>query len=135
MASKVAKAREARLDSHRRTTDWLWSKVELAIQLEQQKRKRLEFDKQLRSKLAARYFSTPSPPDDAIAGAPAPTPDPQPENTPESPESQGSGGGEDLPTDEDLQAAPTRKARPVGLKPPPPDNNLGSTTPMQGRGS
>ena len=40
MAPKVVKAREARLDSHRRTTDWLWSKVELAIQLEQQKRNR-----------------------------------------------------------------------------------------------
>ena len=44
MAPKVAKAREARLDSHRRTTGWLWSKIELAIQLEQQKRNRLEFD-------------------------------------------------------------------------------------------
>ena len=107
MAPKVVKAREARLDSHRRTTDWLWSKVELAIQLEQQKRNRRDFDRQLGLKPAAGYFGTNPPPDDNIAGAPAPTPDPDPENTPESPASQGSGGGE---TEEDMQAAPTQKA-------------------------
>ena len=58
MAPKVVKAREARLDSHRRTTDWLWSKVELAIQLEQQKRNRQEYDRQLGLKPAAGYFGT-----------------------------------------------------------------------------
>ena len=36
--------------------------------------------------------------------------------THESPVSQGSGGGE---TEEDMQAAPTQKARPVGLKQDP----------------
>ena len=92
MAPKVVKAREARLDSHRRTTDWLWSKVELAIQLEQQERNRRDFDEQLGLKPAAGYFGTNPPPDDNVAGAPAPTPDPDSENTPESPESQGSGG-------------------------------------------
>ena len=56
MAPKVVKAREARLDSHRRTTDWLWSKVELAIQLEQQKRNRRDFDRQLRSKASGRVL-------------------------------------------------------------------------------
>ena len=92
MAPKVVKAREARLDSHRRTTDWLWSKVELAIQLEQQERNRRDFDEQLGLKPAAGYFGTNPPPDDNIAGASAPTPDPDSENTPESPASQGSGG-------------------------------------------
>ena len=138
MAPKVVKAREARLDSHRRTTDWLWSKVELAIQMEQQKRNRLDLDKQLRSKPAAGYFGTTTSPDENIAGAPASAPDPEPENTPEYPESQGSGGDEDfLPwrdsqTEEDMQAAPTPKAElnaePVGSTPPSPAN-LGSTTP------
>ena len=90
MAPKVVKAREARLDSHRRTTDWLWSKVELAIQLEQQKRNRRDFDRQLGLKPAAGYFGANPPPDDNIAGAPAPTPDP--EDAHESPASQGSGG-------------------------------------------
>ena len=92
MAPKVTKAREARLDSHRRTTEWLWSKVELAIQLEQQKHNRRDFDRQLGLKPAAGYFGTNPPPDDNIAGAPAPTPDPELEDTPESPTSQGSGG-------------------------------------------
>ena len=134
MAPKVVKAREARLDSHRRTTDWLWSKVELAIQLEQQKRNRRDFDRQLGLKPAAGYFGTNPPPDDNIAGAPAPTPDPDPENTPESPASQGSGGSEDfLPgkdaqNEEDMQAAPTQKARPVGLKQPS-STDVDSTTP------
>ena len=82
----------ARLDRHRRTTDWLWSKVELAIQLEQQERNRRDFDEQLGLKPAAGYFGTNPPPDDNIAGASAPTPDPESENTPESPASQGSGG-------------------------------------------
>ena len=58
IAPKVVKAREARLDSHRRTPDWLWSKVDLAIQLDQQKRNRAEFDKQLKLKPAAGYAGT-----------------------------------------------------------------------------
>ena len=90
IAPKVVKAREARLDSHRRTTDWLWSKVELAIQLDQQKRNRAEFDKQLKLKPAAGYAGTQQTPDDKIAGAPAPTPNPKAKATPKS---QGSGGG------------------------------------------
>ena len=81
--------------------------------------------RQLGLKPAAGYFGTNPPPDDNIAGAPAPTPDPDPENTPESPASQGSGGGE---TEEDMQAAPTQKARPVGLKQPP-STDVDSTTP------
>ena len=89
IAPKVVKAREARLDSHRRTTDWLWSKVELAIQLDQQKRNRAEFDKQLKLKPAAGYAGTQHTPDDKIAGAPAPTPNPKAKATPKS---QGSGG-------------------------------------------
>ena len=89
IAPKVVKAREARLDSHRRTTDWLWSKVDLAIQLDQQKRNHAEFDKQLKLKPAAGYAGTQHTPDDKIAGAPAPTPNPKAKATPKS---QGSGG-------------------------------------------
>ena len=55
----------------------------------------------------------------------APIPDPDSENTLESPASQGSGGGE---TEEDMQAAPTQKARPVGLEQPP-STNVDSTNP------
>lgn len=76
MASKVVKAREARLDSHRRTTDWLWSKVEVAIQLEQQKRNRRDFDRQLGLKPAAGYFGTNPPPDDRWCSGTNPRPRP-----------------------------------------------------------
>ena len=133
IAPKVVKAREARLDSHRRTTDWLWSKVELAIQLDQQKRNRAEFDKQLKLKPAAGYAGTQQTPDDKIAGAPAPTPNPKAKATPKS---QGSGGGnpqpKKTPKKEDVKAAPAPKAKPKakpsGPKPPPP-NRKGNTTP------
>ena len=127
------KAREARLDSHRRTTDWLWSKVDLAIQLDQQKRNRAEFDKQLKLKPAAGYAGTQHTPDDKIAGAPAPTPNPKAKATPKS---QGSGGGNPNPKPnkipkENVKAAPAPKAKPKakpsGPKPPPP-NRKGNTT-------
>ena len=133
IAPKVVKAREARLDSHRHTTDWLWSKVDLAIQLDQQKRNRAEFDKQLKLKPAAGYAGTQHTPDDKIAGAPAPTPNPKAKATPKS---QGSGGGnpqpKNTPKKEDVKAAPAPKAKPKakpsGPKPPPP-NRKGNTTP------
>ena len=134
IAPKVVKAREARLDSHRRTTDWLWSKVDLAIQLDQQKRNRAEFDKQLKLKPAAGYAGTQHTPDDKIAGAPAPTPNPKAKATPKS---QGSGGGNPNPKPnkipkENVKAAPAPKAKPKakpsGPKPPPP-NRKGNTTP------
>ena len=134
IAPKVVKAREARLDSHRRTTDWLWSKVDLAIQLDQQKRNRAEFDKQLKLKPAAGYAGTQHTPDDKIAVAPAPTPNPKAKATPKS---QGSGGGNPNPKPnkipkENVKAAPAPKAKPKakpsGPKPPPP-NRKGNTTP------
>ena len=50
ISEKIRKAREAPHGSHRRSTKWIWSKVELAIELEQQKVNRLAFDKQLRQK-------------------------------------------------------------------------------------
>ena len=134
IAPKVVKAREARLDSHRRTTDWLWSKVDLAIQLDQQKRNRAEFDKQLKLKPAAGYAGTQHTPDDKIAGAPAPTPNPKAKATPKS---QGSGWGNPNPKPnkipkENVKAAPAPKAKPKakpsGPKPPPP-NRKGNTTP------
>ena len=42
MAHKVLKAREAPLHSHRRTTNWLWEKGELVLQLDQQRKNILE---------------------------------------------------------------------------------------------
>ena len=37
LKSKVEKAREGGLTSHRRTTEWLWKRVDIAIELRQQK--------------------------------------------------------------------------------------------------
>ena len=50
LKSKVEKAREAGLTSHRRTTEWLWKRVDIAIELRQQKINRQEFDKTLQAK-------------------------------------------------------------------------------------
>ena len=50
ISDKIRKAREAPHNSHRRSTKWIWGKVELAIELEQQKINRAAFDKQLRQK-------------------------------------------------------------------------------------
>ena len=50
---KVEKAREARPGSHRRTTEWLWNRVDIAIDLHQQRVNRQEFDKSLQAKLEA----------------------------------------------------------------------------------
>ena len=58
----------APLNSHHRTTHWLWGKVELALQLDQQRKNRLEFDKQLKLKPGDGYAGTTNP---KIAGAPA----------------------------------------------------------------
>ena len=68
MAYKVQKAREAPLGSHRRTTAWLWEKVDLAIELEQQKKNRADFDRQLQLKPQDGYSGTAE-----VTGAPAPT--------------------------------------------------------------
>ena len=42
--------REAGLSSHRRTTEWLWKRVDIAIELHQQKINRHEFDRTLQAK-------------------------------------------------------------------------------------
>ena len=68
MAHKLLKAREAPLHSHRRTTNWLWEKVELVLQLDQQRKNRIEFYKQLKLKPADGYLGTSNP---KVAGAPA----------------------------------------------------------------
>ena len=71
MLPKIQKAREAPHGSHRRTTDWLWSKVELAIQLDQQKRNRADFDRQLKLKPADGYAGTQNPKKPDVGGAAA----------------------------------------------------------------
>ena len=50
LKAKVEKAREAGLSSHRRTAEWLWKRVDIAIELHQQKINRQEFDRTLQAK-------------------------------------------------------------------------------------
>ena len=69
MAYKVQKSIEAPFGSHRRTTAWLWEKVDLAIELEQQKKNRADFDdRQLQLKPQDGYSGTAE-----VPGTPAPT--------------------------------------------------------------
>ena len=50
LKAKVEKAREAGLSSHRRSTEWLWKRVDIVIELHQQKINRQEFDRTLQAK-------------------------------------------------------------------------------------
>ena len=50
LKQKVEKARESKPGSHRRTTEWLWNRVDIALELHQQKINRQEFDRTLRGK-------------------------------------------------------------------------------------
>ena len=68
---KVEKAREAKQGSHRRTTEWLWSRVDVAIDLHQQRVNRQEFDKSLQAKPEA-LTSTSQPSKPNVPATPAP---------------------------------------------------------------
>ena len=50
LQGKVAKSREAKAGSHKKTAKWLWEKAETAIDLARQKQNRTDFDKQLKQK-------------------------------------------------------------------------------------
>ena len=56
LKAKVEKAREAGPSSHRRSTEWLWKRVD--IEIHQQKINRQEFDRALQAKPAALASNT-----------------------------------------------------------------------------
>ncbi|CAE6942204.1 RE1 [Symbiodinium sp. CCMP2592] len=68
---KVEKAREAKPGSHRRTAAWLWNRVDIAIDLHQQRVNRQEFDKSLQQKPEA-LTSTSQPSKPSVPATPAP---------------------------------------------------------------
>ncbi|CAE7231161.1 unnamed protein product [Symbiodinium sp. CCMP2592] len=68
---KVEKAREARPGSHRRTAAWLWNRVDIAIDLHQQRVNRQEFDKSLQQKPET-LTSTSQPSKPSVPATPAP---------------------------------------------------------------
>ena len=61
LSSKITKSREAPTGSHRRTTKWLWEKVDLFIELERVKANRHAFDKKLRDSQTADLATTYNP--------------------------------------------------------------------------
>ena len=63
LKAKVEKAREAGQSSHRRTTEWLWKRVDIAIELHQQKINQQEFDKTLQAKPEVLTSTTTQKPD------------------------------------------------------------------------
>ena len=81
LAAKIAKSRESPLGSHRRSTKWLWEKVDLHIELERVKANRQAFDKKLRDShtadLATSYSAK------AIPANPAKTDKPKKEKSKE----------------------------------------------------
>ena len=75
------KSREAPAGHRRKTCEWLWKHVELAISLEQQKKNRIEFDKQLKLKpqvITSSTSSTPVPANAAPTKAPPTVRPPKP---------------------------------------------------------
>ena len=73
LKQKVEKARESRPGSHRRTTEWLWNRVDIALELHQQKINRQEFDRTLRGKPQVLGPNTQLPKGADTSAAPAPT--------------------------------------------------------------
>ena len=81
LAAKIAKSRESPLGSHRRSTKWLWEKVDLHIELERIKANRQVFDKKLRDSHTADLATTYNP--KAIPANPAKTDKPKKEKSKE----------------------------------------------------
>ena len=73
LKQKVEKARESKFGSYRRTTEWLWNRVDIALELHQQKINRQELDRTLRGKPQVLGPKTRLPKGADTAAAPAPT--------------------------------------------------------------
>ena len=69
---KVEKARESKPGSHRRTTEWLWNRIDIALELHQQKINRQEFDRTLKGKPQVLSSNTQLPKGNDSNAAPAP---------------------------------------------------------------
>ena len=115
---KVEKAREAPIGSHRRKPEWLWPKVDLALELHQDKRNRDEFDNSLQIKPAAA-----SQENNANAMPAASSEDKPKKNTKSK---------KDKSADQQTPAAPAPKAK--APKPPPPKANAAPAPKGKGKG-
>ena len=69
---KVEKAWDSKPGSHRRTTEWFWNRVDIALELHQQKINRQEFDRTLKGKPQVLSSNTQLPKGNASNATPAP---------------------------------------------------------------
>ena len=69
---KVENARESKPGSHRRTTKWFWNRVDIALELHQQKINRQEFDRTLKGKPQVLSSNTQLPKGNESNATPAP---------------------------------------------------------------
>ena len=129
MRPRCEKAREAASGSHRRTTEWLWSKVELALQLHQQKVNREEFDKNLRAKPQVLTSTATSSKDQpSVPATPAPNAAPKgAADKPQKEKKNKKNKKEKKEKDEDVPAAPAPKGKGKGGK-----GDKSPRTPRQG---
>ena len=104
---KVEKAREAPIGSRRRKPEWLWSKVDLALELHQDKRNRDEFDKSLQIKPAVMSQGN--------------NPNAMPAASSEDKPKKNKKSKKDKSADQQTPAAPAPKVK--APKPPPPKAN------------
>lgn len=127
LTTKVTKSREARADSKKKTCEWLWKQVDLALDLEQQRRNRTDFDKLLRAKPGGWGAVD----DASVSGAPL-VPITETPTREEGNRERGDkrskwdepGGSDNAPQVPGMPAPP--KGRPKG---PPPSDPSSSTTP------
>ena len=115
---KVEKAREAPFGSHRRKPEWLWSKVDLALELHQDKRNRDEFDKSLQIKPAVMSQGN------NYNAMPAASSEDKPKKSKKS--------KKDKSADQQTPAAPAPKVK--APKPPPPKANAAPAPKGKGKG-
>ena len=127
LAPKITKSREAPAGHRRKTSEWLWNQVELAISLEQQKKNRIEFDKQLKLKPQVVTSSTSSasvPANAAPTKAPPTTKAPKPDKPPKKSKKEKKKEKAEAEAAA-LAAAAKAKAKAPKIKPPPPPKNPG----------
>ena len=128
LATKITKSREAPAGHRRKTCEWLWKQVELAISLEQQKKNRIEFDKQLKLKpqvITPSTNATNVPANAAPTKAPPTVKPPKPDKPPKKSKEEKKREKAEAKAVA-LAAAAKAKAKAAKVKPPPPPKPPGT---------
>ena len=132
---KVEKARESKPGSHRRTTEWLWNRVDIALELHQQKINRQEFDRTLKGKPQVLSSNTQLPKGNDSNAAPAPLNPPTIPAAP-APKDKKNKKKKKEKGEPEVPAAPAKgKGKGKGKGDTTPRTPPGNRTPRGGRGS